>query len=162
MGFKKLYNDNQWEILCKSVGFAFLGVAKADGVIDKKEAAAMNNIIDNAGKYDMELVDEVLLYLKDNNIDIVALAKKDNISSADGLSTISTFLKVVDDKNANNFKKFLISVGLYIGAASGKFLRDKIDANEYKEIVKIGRSLNYNLESVLHTGAADKILNILK
>jgi hypothetical protein len=159
MGFNKLYTDEQWSELQLAIGHVFLMVADADGVIDKKEIAAMDRIINCAGKLDMRFPDELLTSIKDAGRDILFDAKEYKYSSEDLLKVVSTTAKVAGIDEANQYKKFLLAAGLYIGMASGKFLQKKLSNEEYDRIDKIGQLINFDCRAVVETGIADKIIS---
>ncbi len=162
MSYKQLYTDDQWTLLENSIAWVYLIVANADGIIDPKEVHAFKEILDSAGKYDMSLVDEVLISIKESGIDIINSANNYSLSAEEGLKSLNSYLKVVSDKDAADFKKFLISSGIYIGASSGKLFHAKVGMEEDKALSKIGRLLNYNLDSIVNSGIADKIFNIIE
>jgi hypothetical protein len=158
MGFSKLYSDDQWSELQLAIGHVFLMVADADGVIDKKELAAMDRIVNSAGKLGMAFPDELLTAIKNSGRDILFDAKEYKYSSEELLKTVSTTAKVAGIDEANQYKKFLLSAGLYIGMASGKFLQKKLSPEEYDKINVIGAMINFNSRAVIETGIADKII----
>ncbi len=158
MGFNKLYTDEQWSELQLAIGHVFLMVADADGVIDKKEIAAMERIVNSAGKLDMKFPDELLLSIKESGRDILFDAKEYKYNSEELLKVVATTSKVAGIDEANQYKKFLLSAGLYVGMASGKFLQKKLSNEEYKKIDAIGQLINFDCRAVIETGIADKII----
>lgn len=162
MSFKKLFTDKQWNELQLAVGHVFLMVANADGKIDKKEISAMDNIVHAAGKYGMPFLDEIVCAIKDSGRNILFDAQEDDQTSHETLRNISTIAKVAGLDESNQYKKFLITCGIYVGMASGKFLHAKVSQEEHEKLSEIGDLLHFDYEIVIGMGTADKIISTFK
>lgn len=158
MVFKNLYTDAQWRDLQLALGHVFLAVADADGVIDKKEEQAMGRILHSGGKLGMPFTDEILISINESDFDVLQAAKDDSSRTDDVLRSVGVSSKVAGNNEANDYKKVLISAGIFIGGASGKFLRKNICEEEYSKVERIGNLIGFNANIVFDAGIADKII----
>lgn len=158
MVFKNLYTDAQWRDLQVAFGHVFLAVADADGVIDKKEEQAMQKILQSAGKLGMPFTDEILTTINESGLDVLQMAKDEANRTDDILRSVGVSSKVAGNNEANDYKKVLISAGIFIGSASGKFLRKNICEEEYDKVERIGNLIGFNANIVFDAGIADKII----
>lgn len=158
MGFKKLFNEEQWKEFQLAVGYVFLLIANADGKIDKKELDAMNRIINSAGRFGMPFPDEILTSIKESGRDILFDAKEAYSPADEIFERVSITSKIAGLDESTQYRKFLISIGLYIGQVSGKFLQAKLCREEEEVLAEFARKIHFDYKMVTETGIADSII----
>ena len=160
MLYKSLYTTEQWETLKSAIEWVLGAVAGADGRIDQKELDAVKKIHKSANKFDIPFVRELLGSINPEDFDQITLASDADIKN--GLSEISTYLKVLDNKEAADFKKFLLFAGVYVGTSSGRMFQTRITEVEEEKLVLIGRLLHYDYYSFAGSGIVDHYMEMIK
>jgi hypothetical protein len=159
MLYKSLYTAEQWETLKSAIEWVLGAVAGADGKIDQKELDAVKKIHKSASKFDIPFVQELLNSIDPEDFDQITLASDTDIKN--GLSCVSTYLKVLDTKEAADFKKFLLFAGVYVGFASGKFFQSKISEEEEEKLELIGRIIHHDYHSFMESGIVDHFMELM-
>jgi hypothetical protein len=70
-------------------------------------------------------------------------------------------LKVLETKEASDFKKFLLFAGVYVGISSGKFLQTRISDEEEAKLVMIGRIIHHDYYSFMESGVVDHYMEMM-
>lgn len=159
MLYKSLYTAEQWETLKSAIEWVLGATAGADGKIDQKELDAVKKIHKSANNFDMPFVRELLGSIPPEDFDQITLATDSDIKN--GLANVSTYLKVLDNKEASDFKKFLLFAGVYVGISSGKFLQTRISEDEEEKLVMIGRIIHYDYYSFMESGVIDHYMEMM-
>jgi tellurite resistance protein len=139
MSVRSNFNDSEWELLEKSAFWVFHSVANADGVIDKKEKKAFLQVLQNHREFNNELTKEVLMsvsknYNEDSDIDANGMEE--------GFKKLNSILEEkANYKDALNYKKTLIAIGIYIGNSSGGMFSSKFSDEEVEALKKVGLML---------------------
>ncbi len=160
MLYKSLYTAEQWETLKSSIEWVLGAVAGTDGKIDQKELDAVKIIHQSANKFDIPFVKELLNSIAEDDFDQVTLASDAEIKN--GLLDVSTYLKVLDPKEAADFKKFLLFAGVYVGISSGKFLQCRMSEEEVQKLELIGRIIHHDYHSFMESGVVDHFMEMIK
>ncbi len=139
MSVQENYTSTEWEILEKSAFWVFHEVANADGNIDKKERKAFLQVLQNHKEFNNDLTKEVLLSVgKNYNDDFVI----DTSGMEEGFKRLTSILEEKSTyKEALNFKKTLIAIGIYIGNSSGGMFSSKFSDEEVEALKKVGLML---------------------
>ena len=160
MKYRNLYTDEQWDTLKSAIEWVLGAVAGADGKIDQKELDAVKRIHKSANKFDMPFVKELLASIDPDEFDQITLATDTDIKN--GLANVSTYLKVLDNKEAADFKKFLLFAGVYVGISSGKFFQTRISDEEEEKLVLIGRIIHHDYYSFMESGVLEHFMEMMK
>lgn len=136
MSVKESFSDAEWLLLEQSAFWVFHTVANADGTIDKKEKKAFLQILQNHKEFNNELTKEVLMgigknYNEDSDIDVSDMKE--------GFNKLNALLESkASYKDALNFKKTLIAIGIHIGNSSGGMFSSKFSNEEVEALKNIG------------------------
>lgn len=136
MSVKEGFSDAEWLLLEQSAFWVFHTVANADGTIDKKEKKAFLQILQNHKEFNNELTKEVLMgigknYNEDSDIDVSDMKE--------GFNKLNALLESkASYKDALNFKKTLIAIGIHIGNSSGGMFSSKFSNEEVEALKNIG------------------------
>lgn len=154
------FEQDEWEYLQMSIPIIFHAIADADNKIDKREKNAMQIILDNAGAFDSELMNELLESIKKTPDELLDEYSKKELTYKDGLKHINRLLDYkLDRKEAMDFKKTLIAIGTYIGDSSGKFLHRKLSQVEEDALHKAGKYLDVPVKELFMTKILDRLLS---
>jgi len=159
MAFKEKFTEQEWQYLEKSPFLVFNAVANADGTIDKKEIKAFHKVLQNYTELQNDLSREILKSVAENfNEDDVDLS---NLNT--DLAKVTKVLETkVSYKDALNFKKTLIALGIHIGNSSGGIFSSKFSDEEVEALKTVGTSLGVSESQLQQSPSIKELITSFK
>lgn len=160
MAVRSLFTDTEWDILEAAPFWVFNAVADADGEIDKKEIKAFKKVLQNYDEFTNDLTREVLesvgtRYDEGMNVDPSKLEEE--------LKQVPTILEAkVSYKDALNFKKTLIAIGIHVGNSSGGIFSSKFSDEEVEALKKVGLLLGVSEAQLQQAPSIKELINTIK
>jgi len=159
MAFKEKFTDQEWLYLEKAPFLVFNAVANADGTIDKKEIKAFHKALQNFTELSNELSKEILKSVAKN-------FKESDIDISNLNSELAKVTKVLESKvsykDALNFKKTLIALGIHIGNSSGGIFSSKFSDEEVEALKTVGTSLGVSETQLQQSPSIKDLINSFK
>lgn len=160
MAVKSLFTDEEWNILEAAPFWVFNAVADADGEIDKKEVKAFKKVLQNYDEFNNELTTEVLQSIG-SKFDEGTTVDPDKMS--DQLKQVPNILEAkVSYKDALNFKKTLIAIGIHVGNSSGGIFSSKFSDEEVEALKKVGLLLGVSEAQLQQAPSIKELINAIK
>lgn len=159
MAFKEKFTEKEWQYLEKAPFLVFTAVANADGTIDKKEIKAFHKVLQNYTELQNDLSREILQSVAENfNEDDVDLS---NLNT--DLAKVTKVLETkVSYKDALNFKKTLIALGIHIGNSSGGIFSSKFSDEEVEALKTVGTSLGVSESQLQQSPSIKELITSFK
>lgn len=163
MSTQEKLTSEEWTTLQIAPIWVFFAVADADGIIDKKEKAAMQKIVMNADNFSSEIAGDVLRSLQPDAEILFQMLKEDTRSVKDGLTDVADILDAkFDEREAVAFKKAMVAIGVYIGEASGGLFQYNFSDEERQALKRAGLYLRISVDQFMRTSAIHEILKKIK
>ncbi len=157
--YKELLKEEDWKLLQASIAAIYFLIAKADGRIDNKEIAAIENILANSHKLKSELASEVIDSM-DKSENILACFKELNRTPKEVLEDVTFILdNKLEPKDGVSFKKHLIAIGVIICNASGALFDYKMCHDEIDALREAGTLLGISVKDLEQTNIILDIIN---
>lgn len=160
MSIRSTFTDEEWAVLEAAPYYVFNAVADADGEIDRKEVKAFKKVLQNYDEFPNELT-QVVLESFGTNYDEDEV--KDTSKMEEDLKKIPTILEEkVSFKDALNFKKTLIAIGIHVGNSSGGIFSSKFSDEEVEALKRVGILLNVSEAQLSQEPSIGEIIKTIK
>ncbi|UCC75014.1 MAG: hypothetical protein JSV86_10810 [Gemmatimonadota bacterium] len=118
---RERFSDEEWDRLLLAPYLVFLTVAAADGDVDSEEIESFVDVLANAAAYRDDLLRALLLSTRDDAISIIKSLVSEPKDVKEELPAIAAIVdEVLEEGQAESFKKSLFFVGTQVAAASGE------------------------------------------